>query len=283
MPLSEHPVCSSCEEKEFEDHKEESNRTFPTDNLRQLSSDSTPIAWSQDEVDKAMDLHLHLGRNPTIDEHVADIWDAAFYLILTFQIWEGWLVDWKNWLELFESTSIPDPSVSTHLYEQCIEPLEILIFAGVVRTDYVDDSLEEILHRLPPKYRGEQWPADWQNDATFFELNCSKVFEFSRLQNELVRLQKHLETSHASPLQFHVIQLGQRTTGKFPGTFLDVLVGYQPEGDDGDAFYQTLAETEPETTSKSAEPTANTNTEKTKGKYSQRLIELRSLKEQYAT
>ena len=68
-PLSEHPVCSSCEEKEFEDHKEESNRTFPTDNLRQLSSDSTPIAWSQDEVDKAMDLHLHLGRPNLVKHH----------------------------------------------------------------------------------------------------------------------------------------------------------------------------------------------------------------------
>jgi len=224
---------------------------FPADHFRRISADDHPISWSADEVDQAIDIHVNLERIPDIDECVADLWKAASYLILAREIWEGWLVDWKNWLDDSQN-SRPDPEVPTQLFEYCAKAVEVLTYGGAFRTKYVDHSVNEILSRFPPNGQFELWSKEWAQDCHFYHECCTKVSELVPLEDQLVRLLQHFESSPDSALAFQIVRLGTRSVGNFPGTFLDVYVGFEPHegeptGDDAKetAEFKTVIDDNP--------------------------------------
>lgn len=200
---------------------------FPSDRFRRISKDGGRVLWSVEEVDNAIGNHFHLGRNERVDERVADLWDAAFYIILVREIWEGWLVDWKR--RLADGWNVPiDQYVPACLFDYFSEALELLLYAGAIRTRYEDDSMEQILSRLPPT------SVESQNfdSKDYFNFYCGKVAELVPLQAQMVRLQKHFECNPRAFLSFEIVRLGVRMYGNYPGTFLDIYVGYDPKEDD---------------------------------------------------
>ena len=163
-----------------------------------------------------------------MDERVGDLWDAAIYLILARLIWEGWLVDWKNWRSSPNVYAPPGLLVPSLLFDHCISAVEVLVYGGVLRTRYDDEIVDEILKRFPPIPEHQEWYVDSFLDKDIFHLCCSKVFELIPLQSELVRVQQHLEESPDDELEFQIIELGTRTSGRFPGSSLEVYVGFNP-------------------------------------------------------
>lgn len=218
---------------------------FPVDTFRIVDGGEEDIAthlngskiapWTVAKVKQAMMDHFLLGRQADVDERVADLWDAAYYVILARTIWEGWLVDWKNSLS-GKCDGEPAAGVPSQLFDYCWDALYTLVAAGAIRTRYVDRSFDAILERFPPTDFKEPWgevPSQFS-----YEDCCTKVKELIPLQLELVRLQRHFETSPESELDFRVIRLGERTYGNFPGTYLELFVGYVPLDDEDSMPWQ---------------------------------------------
>lgn len=201
---------------------------FPADHLRRISNDhGAPILWTVEEVNLAITHHFDLARTPDVDESVADLWDAAYHVRIVAMIWEGWLVDWRAYLDCPDCIA-PNPDVPSCLVDHCAEAVSLLVNGGVLRTRYAEDSAAEILERFPP---AELDLPHWEDSRDYFSFYCSRLLELTPLSEELIRVQLHLEESPESDLPFHIIQLGTRNDSHYPGTFLDLHVGYEHDSD----------------------------------------------------